>query len=290
MPDQTREIPLLSACDDTKELAGSFKALSDPSRLRILCLLASDTTGTLGVGDLASVLGISQSAVSQHLKVLKQEGIVESERIGFHVCFRFNRERMDQIAHQFEQMRLTILDRCDHQLIQEYSPGKPMNIGILCYSYSGITLSLMKKIHEICGGELTEVRTQRKYRTFTVYTTGCLRSRQEECDPVVPSSFDVSGFDLVVIATPVWAWKPAPAANSIISGLFGCEGKPAVICATCCSDPGECIPIMRRRLEEKGVRVVGEMVLTRKEAEDPKRRNEVIGMIIRAYQDEMRRK
>ena len=164
-----------------------------------------------------------------------------------------------------------------------------MNIGILCYSYSGITLSLMNKIHEICGGVLTEVRTLRKYRTFTVYTTGCLRSRQEECDPVLPSSFDVSGFDLVVIATPVWAWKPAPAANSIISELIGCEGKPAVICATCCSDPGECIPIMRRRLEEKGVRVVGETVLTRKEAEDPGKRNEVIGMIIRAYQDEMHR-
>ena len=87
MPDQTRKDALSSACDDTKELAGSFKALSDPSRLRILCLLASDTTGTLGVGDLASMLGISQSAVSQHLKVLKQEGIVESDRQGFHVFF-----------------------------------------------------------------------------------------------------------------------------------------------------------------------------------------------------------
>ena len=269
---------------EAKELADAFKALSDLNRLRILYLLATDKTGMLGVSDLAAQLGISQPAVSQHLKVLKQDGIVESERSGFHVFFRFNRERMSRIGELSEHMRSTILDRCDQQLIREQTPGGPMNICIICYSYSGITRSLMRKIHAVCGGNLIEVQTVKKYRTFTVYTAGCLRSRQEEIDPIIPDTFDVSGYDLLVIATPVWAWKPAPAANAIVAGLTGCEGKKAVICTTYCNNPGECIPLLRQRLENRGVRVLGEAGFSRLESEDPHKRNELISMIIRAYQ------
>ena len=271
-------------CSEAKELADAFKALSDLSRLRILYLLATDTTGILGVSDLAAHLGISQSAVSQHLKILKHEGIVESERAGFHVYFSFNRDRMSRIAGQFEHMRQTVLDRCDQQMVREQNLSGPLNIGIICYSYSGITRALMEKIHTVCGGDLIEVHTVKKYRTFTVYTAGCLRSRQEEIDPIIPEVFDVSGYDLLVIATPVWAWKPAPAANAIISGLSGCEGKKAVICATYSNNPGECLPLLRKRLEERGVRVLGEAGLSRRESEDPIARNELISMIIRAYQ------
>lgn len=288
MPDESRCDAGNDVCSKAKELANVFKALSDQSRLRILYLLATDTTGTLGVSDLAMDLGISQPAVSQHLKVLKQEGIVESERSGFHVYFRFNRERMSRIAEQFGHMQMTVLDRCDQQMVREQSPGGPMNICIICYSYSGITRSLMEKIHAVCGGDFIEVHTLKKYRTFTVYTTGCLRSRQEEIDPITPGTIDVSCYDLLVIATPVWAWKPAPAANAIVSGLRGCEGKSAVICATCCGNPGECIPLLKKRLQERGIKVTGESVLMSKESEDTEKRNELIGMIIRAYQDETR--
>ncbi|MDD2473468.1 MULTISPECIES: ArsR/SmtB family transcription factor [unclassified Methanoculleus] len=57
---------------------------------------ATDTTGTMGVSDLAGRLGISQPAVSQHLKTLKSEGFVTSRREGFHVYFSFNRDRLAQ--------------------------------------------------------------------------------------------------------------------------------------------------------------------------------------------------
>ena len=284
MAEEPRNDSCTDGCFETKEFADSFKALSDPSRLRILYLLAVDRTGTLGVSDLAVQLKISQPAVSQHLKLLKQDGIVESERSGFHVYFRFNRDRMSRIAEQFEHMRTTVLDRCDQQLVRENSPHGRMNLCIIYYSYSGITHTLMKRIHAVCGGDIIEVHTVRKYRTFTVYTTGCLRSRQEEIDPITPETFDVSGYDLLVIATPVWAWKPAPAANAIVSGLRGCQGKKAVICATCCNNPGECIPLLKKRLRERGVVVCGETVLTGKESEDSQKRNELIGLIIRAYQ------
>ncbi len=284
MSDDEREDYRSDECPEARDLAETFKALGDQSRLRILYLLATDSTGNLRVTDLAGKLGISQPAVSQHLKILKADGIVQSRRAGFQVFFSFNQERMAQIAEQFEHMRMTVFSRCDQQLLRSHNPSGPLNIGFICYSYSGITRTLIEKVHEVCGGDLIPVRTLRKYRTFTVYTTGCIRSRQEEIDPISPASFDVSGYDLLVVATPVWAWKPSPAANAIVAGLIGCEGKKAVICATYSNNPGECIPILKKRLENRGVEVIGDAVFSRREIEDPHRRNQFIGQIITAYQ------
>ncbi len=49
-------------------MAGTFKALGDLTRLQIIYLLATDTSGTLGVGDLAIRLGISQPGSLPALK------------------------------------------------------------------------------------------------------------------------------------------------------------------------------------------------------------------------------
>jgi DNA-binding transcriptional ArsR family regulator len=284
MTAEVPEEPALNQCPQVRDLAEAFKVLSDANRLRILFHLATDTTGTLGVSDLAARVGISQPAVSQHLKLLKSDGLVESERVGFHVNFTLNRSRMVQIAGQFEQVRSIVLSRCNQQLVREKIPEGPLNIAIIYYSYSGITRGLMEKIQEVSGGDLIEIHTLKKYRSFTAFTTGCLRSRNEEKDQVTPDTIDVSAYDLLVIATPVWAWKPAPAANSLVSGLAGCTGKKAFVCATYSSNPGHCLPILKKNLEEKGVVVIGEAAFSRRETEDSHHVMELIRMIIEAYQ------
>ena len=108
-----------------------------------------------------------------------------------------------KLYEQFEQVRSTVFSRCNQQLVREKIAEGPLNIAIVYYSYSGITRGLMEKIHEICGGDLVEIHTLKKYRSFTAFTTGCLRSRSEEIDPITPDIIDVSGYDLLVIATPV---------------------------------------------------------------------------------------
>jgi len=57
-----------------------FKALSDPTRLRLIRLLASNMEEKLCVVDLAAKLGVSQPAISQHLKVLKNVNILYSKK------------------------------------------------------------------------------------------------------------------------------------------------------------------------------------------------------------------
>lgn len=81
--------------DDIKETARVFKALSDETRLRLVTLLAEQgSDGALCVGALARRLGVTQSAVSQHLAVLRMAGLVIDERRGCFVHYRVNRARL----------------------------------------------------------------------------------------------------------------------------------------------------------------------------------------------------
>ena len=70
-----------------EKIAEIFKALSDPTRLRLIRLLTDCQEGIckggpLCVNALAHQLGVTQSAVSQHLRVLRQAGLVRGERNG----------------------------------------------------------------------------------------------------------------------------------------------------------------------------------------------------------------
>jgi len=91
---------------------------------------------------------------------------------------------------------------------------------------------------------------------------------KEECDPIEPETIDVSASDLVVIGTPVWAFKATPAINAAIAALKGCKGKKAVIFATCGGSAKDTLLILKKALEAKGVTVVGQFVLTKKEVGD----------------------
>ena len=55
-----------------------LKAMSNPARLVILCQLAD---GERSVGELERAVGLSQSGISQHLAVLRREGVVTNRRI-----------------------------------------------------------------------------------------------------------------------------------------------------------------------------------------------------------------
>jgi DNA-binding transcriptional ArsR family regulator len=262
-------------------MAGTFKALGDLTRLQIIYLLATDTSGTLGVSELAVRLGISQPAVSQHLKTLRAEGIVESRREGFYIYYSVNRERMVQFRDHFELMYASVMEKCDKELVRKVTQNRSLNACMIYYSYTGVTRSVAVQVRNACGCDLVEVRTLKEYSTFTAYTTGCLRSRKEACDPIIPEVIDVSSYDLLIIGTPVWAWKPAPAINTAINALKGCEGKTAIVFVTSCGQPGEALRILKRALVSRGVEVTAEISLTK---EDTENRNELIRQIVSAYQ------
>ena len=63
---------------NARRAAKLLKAMSNSARLVILCQLAD---GERSVGELERAVGLSQSGISQHLAVLRREGVVSSRRI-----------------------------------------------------------------------------------------------------------------------------------------------------------------------------------------------------------------
>ena len=76
----------------------------DPNRFAILFLLGSGSP--MNVGEISEHFKISRPAISHHLKVLKDAGIVQNEKVGQEVYYRLNREvvitGLRSIADAFE--------------------------------------------------------------------------------------------------------------------------------------------------------------------------------------------
>ncbi len=67
---------------DAAELAKGFHALADPIRLHLLSMIAAAGTDGACVCDLVAPSGRSQPTVSHHLKILREAGLVTSEKRG----------------------------------------------------------------------------------------------------------------------------------------------------------------------------------------------------------------
>ena len=78
------------------ELAGLAKALGHPVRVRILRLLL--TRDSCYCGQIVDELPLAQATVSQHLKVLKDSGLVTGDIDGPRVCYCVSRERLHELA------------------------------------------------------------------------------------------------------------------------------------------------------------------------------------------------
>ncbi|MCL7366764.1 MULTISPECIES: ArsR/SmtB family transcription factor [Streptomyces] len=79
-------------------LAKVFKALGDPVRLRLLSMIASRAGGEVCVCDLTPAFDLSQPTISHHLKLLRQAGLIASERRGTWVYYRLLPEMTDRLA------------------------------------------------------------------------------------------------------------------------------------------------------------------------------------------------
>ncbi|MCK4655209.1 MAG: winged helix-turn-helix transcriptional regulator [Candidatus Cloacimonetes bacterium] len=86
------------------QMAEIFKALGDPNRLKIIKLLVLNQDEPLCVADLAERLGISQPAVSQHLKILRNINVVIPHKVGFHVYYKVDTTLMKTLTGNVEKL------------------------------------------------------------------------------------------------------------------------------------------------------------------------------------------
>ncbi|MFP3868915.1 MAG: ArsR/SmtB family transcription factor [Desulfobacteraceae bacterium] len=85
---------------DDRELALMFKVLAVTPRVRIIQLLKHRA---LCVGALAVRLGITPGAVSQHLQVLKEAGLVKGEKRGYFMHYQLNQETLSYWKEVLEE-------------------------------------------------------------------------------------------------------------------------------------------------------------------------------------------
>jgi DNA-binding transcriptional ArsR family regulator len=81
-----RRSDLSSLTDNAGKAATMLRALANERRLMILCLLIE--AKEMNVGDLAREIGISQSALSQHLAKMREEGLVDFRREAQSIHYR----------------------------------------------------------------------------------------------------------------------------------------------------------------------------------------------------------
>ncbi len=84
-----------------KEAAELFKVLSVDKRIEIIELLKKKD---LSVNAIAEALGITQSAVSQHLRVLRAARLVKDERKGYWVYYSLNRDTLEKSRQRLNRI------------------------------------------------------------------------------------------------------------------------------------------------------------------------------------------
>jgi ArsR family transcriptional regulator, nickel/cobalt-responsive transcriptional repressor len=104
----TRELDAATA----KTVATTLQALATPSRLLILSRLQG---GPMSVGEIVESVGMEQSSVSHQLRLLRNLGLVDSERHGRSIRYSLFddhvSELIDQAVHHAEHLALGLRDR-----------------------------------------------------------------------------------------------------------------------------------------------------------------------------------
>ena len=110
--------------ENTDEQATVFSALADPTRLKLVKLLQRQRDpDALCVNALAGLLGVTQSAVSQHLRVLKAIGLVKGERRGYHIHYFVNRDALEKYR-ELTSAALSMEEPSEERSCQEYCPER----------------------------------------------------------------------------------------------------------------------------------------------------------------------
>ena len=133
---------------------------------------------------------------------------------------------------------------------------------IACYSFSGNTLKVAESLKMEINADLIRIEPQND----TSYLMKCINAMLKKSTPIKPCKADLTGYDALVVCSPVWAWNVPPAVNEYLKELKGCEGKKAGAIVTCGGSGKEGVMNkIKTELAKKKMGFVGSMLL--KEAE-----------------------
>jgi len=128
---------------------------------------------------------------------------------------------------------------------------------IIYYSYSGNTKkvaeALVGYLKEKSGVEIIRLEALDESNSFFAQCHRAFWHRRAQISKV---KYDLSGYDLICLGTPVWAFAPTPAINTYLSRCFGLKGKEIILFSTYGSGTGNnrCLNYMQDILAKKGAK------------------------------------
>ena len=170
--------------DVATTVANTLKALADPLRLRMLSAIATDPRGESCVCDLAELADVSQPTISHHLKVLKDTGLLASERRGTWVYYRIVPTRQTAVTTLLDGFASTVaadptgdrpesprevdahvIDRLAQELTNEFNTlSRDLVVTMVRESYAGLLRSAKIARHLI---PLTECFARQRLTDLT---------------------------------------------------------------------------------------------------------------------------
>jgi flavodoxin len=149
-----------------------------------------------------------------------------------------------------------------------------MSVCIVYHSETGNTKRVAETVAKATGAVLIPVKDLANYSRIGRYLVGARKARAGQKSEIEPAKIDVSAYDLIVVGSPVWAWKPTPAANAAIAALAGCDGKKGMVFATSGGKPGETLAILKSALEGRKMKVGGSFHFGKRDLGDEKKLKE----------------
>ena len=98
--------------DFLEDLSEFFKALGDPTRLKLVRLLMFNDEDKLKVIDLAEKIGISQPAITQHINILKELSLIQSNREQNRIYYYINKRKFKSYKRILSKMLEISFMRC----------------------------------------------------------------------------------------------------------------------------------------------------------------------------------
>ncbi len=100
----TEVVGLITRDEDIDRASRSIKAMSHPLRLKILCALSDQE---VSVQDIVTLVGTSQSNISQHLAILRDKGILASRKDANRVYYRVGDSRTLRLISMMREVFCT---------------------------------------------------------------------------------------------------------------------------------------------------------------------------------------
>ncbi len=128
-----------------------------------------------------------------------------------------------------------------------------MVVRIAYFSWKGHTQKVATALAERVDAELVRIEPLKEFNI----AIGGMKAFMSGKSPIKPCKTDLSGIDILIIATPVWSGKVPPFVNEYLSAVSGGEGKPFHIIAEMGGRGSEgAVAAVKIQLEQKGMRFI----------------------------------